>query len=54
MGMWLSRKRSRVLYGSGGAVVEAVERVGKVVDGLLALTVTVRTPLPEVGALLAM
>lgn len=42
-----------ILHGREGVVVEAVDRVGKVVDGLLALTVTVRIPEAEVGALLA-
>jgi hypothetical protein len=42
-----------MLHGREGTVVGAVARVGTVVDGLLALTVTVRTPEAEVGALLA-
>ncbi len=47
------RNGADILHGREGVVVGAVDRVGKVVDGLLALTVTVRTPEAEVGALLA-
>lgn len=44
---------SGVFYGSGGVVVGTVDRVGKVVEGLWGLTVTVRIPGSEAGALLA-
>ena len=47
------RNGADILYGREGVVVGAVDRVGMVVDGLLALTVTVRTPEAEGGALLA-
>lgn len=49
----VERNEAGILHGSGGVVVGTDDRVGKVVDDLLALTVTVRTPVNEAGALLA-
>ena len=49
----VERNGSGALHGRGGVVAGIVERVGKVVADLLALTVTVRMPRAEAGALLA-
>ena len=49
----VERNGSGALHGRGGVVAGIVERVGRVVAGLFALTVTVRIPGVEAGALLA-